>query len=184
MISRHPIYYCFQIWEGFVIKPDQMQVVNAACILLFIPLFDRLVYPLFSKLSLNTKSKIICSLFIADKCGMLTRPLQKISTGMFVIASSFIVATVIEILLEKTYPAIPGEAGGTSRLGFHNALPPECELALKVVRHPDGDFGGDTVDIGNIEVAGKQQGAHKFQFGFSPNVHCIYVKGMYYRETA
>ena len=48
MISRHPIYYCFQIWEGFVIKPDQMQVVNAACILLFIPLFDRLVYPIFS----------------------------------------------------------------------------------------------------------------------------------------
>ena len=39
----------FQMWEGAVIKPDQMQVVNAACILAFIPLFDRLVYPIFSE---------------------------------------------------------------------------------------------------------------------------------------
>ena len=65
---------------------------------------------------------------------MLTKPLQKIATGMFVIASSFIVATVIEIVLEKTYPAVPGEASMlTSRLAFHNALPENCELVLKVV---------------------------------------------------
>ena len=92
---------------------------------------------------------------------MLTRPLQKISTGMFVIASSFIVATVIEILLEKTYPAIPGEAGdglATSRLGFHNALPEGCSLALKVVQD-DSDLPGD------IQVAGRQKGARKLLFG-------------------
>ena len=68
---------------------------------------------------------------------MLTKPLQKIATGMFVIASSFVVATVIEIVLEKTYPAVPGEAGGnmlTSRVAFHNALPAECTLGLNVVQ--------------------------------------------------
>ena len=65
---------------------------------------------------------------------MLTKPLQKIATGMFVIASSFIVATVVEIVLEKTYPAVPGEASKlTSRLAFHNALPENCDLDLNVV---------------------------------------------------
>ena len=39
----------FQIWEGAVIKPDQIGVVNTVFILAFIPLFDRLVYPLFSE---------------------------------------------------------------------------------------------------------------------------------------
>ena len=39
----------FQMWESAVIKPDQIGVVNTVCILAFIPLFDRLVYPLFSE---------------------------------------------------------------------------------------------------------------------------------------
>ena len=88
----------------------------------------------------------------ADKCGMLTKPLQKIATGMFVIASSFVVATVVEIVLEKTYPAVPGEAGGnmlTSRLAFHNALPAECTLALNVVQTDETDKPFmETIEIG------------------------------------
>ena len=64
---------------------------------------------------------------------MLTKPLQKIATGLFVIASSFIVATAVEIVLEKTYPAVPGRDMLTSRLAFHNALPENCELNLRVV---------------------------------------------------
>ena len=81
---------------------------------------------------------------------MLTKPLQKIATGMFVIASSFVVATVIEIVLEKTYPAVPGEAGGnmlTSRVAFHNALPTECTLALSVVRADDPLAFTESIEI-------------------------------------
>lgn len=84
---------------------------------------------------------------------MLTKPLQKIATGMFVIASSFVVATVIEIVLEKTYPAVPGEAGGsmlTSRLAFHNSLPPECNLALNVTQ-------ADVSFEESIEIGGEKQ---------------------------
>ena len=81
---------------------------------------------------------------------MLTKPLQKIATGMFVIASSFVVATVVEIVLEKTYPAVPGEAGGsmfTSRLAFHNALPAECNLALNVVNTNDTEALTESIVI-------------------------------------
>ena len=85
---------------------------------------------------------------------MLTKPLQKIATGMFVIASSFVVATVVEIVLEKTYPAVPGEAGGdmlTSRLAFHNALPENCDLALRVVNQ-----GGEDPFDEEINILGKE----------------------------
>jgi dipeptide/tripeptide permease len=34
---------------SYIIKPDQMQVVNAAFILFLIPLFDGIIYPLFAK---------------------------------------------------------------------------------------------------------------------------------------
>ena len=33
-----------------MILPDQMQVINAALILIYIPIFDKLVYPALSKL--------------------------------------------------------------------------------------------------------------------------------------
>ena len=71
---------------------------------------------------------------------MLTKPLQKIASGMFVIASSFVIATVVEIVLEKTYPAVPGEGGVnmlSARLAFHNALPENCNLALSVIKKGD-----------------------------------------------
>ena len=34
---------------SYVIKPDQMQLINPAFILILIPLFDQLIYPLFAK---------------------------------------------------------------------------------------------------------------------------------------
>ena len=89
---------------------------------------------------------------------MLTKPLQKIATGMFVIASSFVVATVVEIVLEKTYPAVPGEASGgmlTSRLAFHNALPAECTLALNVVQ-TEPDCGTSCPVLESMDIGGEE----------------------------
>ena len=37
-----------QVGSTFI-KPDQMQVINPLLILLLIPIFDRLIYPLFGK---------------------------------------------------------------------------------------------------------------------------------------
>ncbi len=93
-----------------------MQVVNAAFILIFIPIFDRIIYPVFGKFN------------------MLKTPLQKIVSGGMLMAVSFVVAALIEIQLEKTYPSPPEVVDGmaTQRLGFHNALPAGCDLALRV----------------------------------------------------
>ncbi len=34
---------------SYIIKPDQMQLINPAFILILIPLFDAVVYPFFAK---------------------------------------------------------------------------------------------------------------------------------------
>ena len=57
----------------FMLYPDQMSFINAALILLFIPIFDKGIYPL------------------AAKCGLLKTPLQKIITGGVLLAISFLI---------------------------------------------------------------------------------------------
>ena len=56
-----------------MLYPDQMTFINAALILLFIPIFDKGIYPL------------------AAKCGLLKTPLQKIITGGVLLAISFLI---------------------------------------------------------------------------------------------
>ncbi|XP_058247557.1 solute carrier family 15 member 2 [Hemibagrus wyckioides] len=69
---------------GFVVKPDQMQMLNALLILVFIPIFDMGVYPLISLCRIN-----------------LT-PLKKMAAGMILAALAFCVATIVEINVIKT----------------------------------------------------------------------------------
>lgn len=66
---------------GFGIKPDQMQVVNPILVLLFIPVFDRIIYPLLAK------------------CNLLKKPLQRLTFGLFFAGLSFVVSGIIELTL-------------------------------------------------------------------------------------
>lgn len=66
----------------FTIKPDQMQVINPFLILAFIPLFDSVLYPGLAK------------------CHLLTRPLQRLSTGGLLAALAFVVSAIVETKLE------------------------------------------------------------------------------------
>ena len=67
---------------SWVVKPDQMQVVNPLLILLFLPLFETVVYPLLNKMHL------------------LTRPLQKMATGGVIAALAFIISAILELQLQ------------------------------------------------------------------------------------
>lgn len=69
---------------GFTILPDQMQVVNPILILILIPLFDRVVYPLLAK------------------CGLLTTPLQRIVTGGFLVCAAFLMSAAVEINIDRS----------------------------------------------------------------------------------
>ncbi|XP_055389660.1 peptide transporter family 1-like [Condylostylus longicornis] len=87
---------------GFVLKPDQMQVVNPLLILLFIPLFDCILYPILSKLGIR-------------------RPLQKITFGGLLAAAAFVISGFLDLNLEKGYPIIP--KSNEAQLRIFNGMP-------------------------------------------------------------
>ncbi|ODM93509.1 Solute carrier family 15 member 1 [Orchesella cincta] len=94
---------------GFGIKPDQMQVANPILVLAFIPLFDRVIYPLLAKV------------------GLLKKPLQRLAVGLFFAGVSFVVSGIIELTLVPTYAVELAE--GESNLHFVNALPCQIKIA-------------------------------------------------------
>jgi len=78
---------------GWSLKPDQMQVVNPLLILIFIPIFETVLYPLLAKCNIK-------------------RPLQKLGIGGVLAGVAFIIAALVELQLQDTYPVLPktGEA--------------------------------------------------------------------------
>ncbi|XP_023231173.1 solute carrier family 15 member 1-like [Centruroides sculpturatus] len=68
---------------GFKIEADQLQVIVAVLGILYIPIFEYIVYPIF------------------NKCNLLTRSLQKIVVGCILITLSCILAAFLQLSLEK-----------------------------------------------------------------------------------
>ncbi|XP_041940599.1 solute carrier family 15 member 2 isoform X1 [Alosa sapidissima] len=69
---------------AFVLKPDQMQMLNALLILVFIPVFDMGLYPLIGL------------------CRIKLTPLRKMATGMIFAALAFGAATIVERAVIET----------------------------------------------------------------------------------
>ena len=64
-------------------------MANPILILLLIPLFDQVIYPLLGKV------------------GLLKTPLQRVVTGCFLCGLSFVISGVLELELRKGYPDLP-----------------------------------------------------------------------------
>ncbi|XP_016055413.1 PREDICTED: solute carrier family 15 member 2 [Miniopterus natalensis] len=76
---------------GFIVlQPDQMQVLNPLLVLIFIPLFDLVIYPLVSK------------------CGINFSSLRKMAVGMILACLAFAVVAVVEIKINEMAPPQPG----------------------------------------------------------------------------
>ncbi|XP_055239740.1 solute carrier family 15 member 2 isoform X1 [Gorilla gorilla gorilla] len=74
----------------FVLQPDQMQVLNPLLVLIFIPLFDFVIYRLVSK------------------CGINFSSLRKMAVGMILACLAFAVAAAVEIKINEMAPAQSG----------------------------------------------------------------------------
>uniref|UniRef100_A0A8C8YYX7 Solute carrier family 15 member 2 n=1 Tax=Prolemur simus TaxID=1328070 RepID=A0A8C8YYX7_PROSS len=74
----------------FVLQPDQMQVLNPFLVLVFIPLFDLVIYRLISK------------------CGINFSSLRKMAVGMILACLAFAVAAAVEIKINGMAPPQPG----------------------------------------------------------------------------
>ena len=118
---------------SYIIKPDQMQLFNPAFILILIPLFDQIVYPLFAKIN------------------FLNKPLQRMVTGGVLTGCAYFISGFLELqlavgilftlailkrsvtiyfgfFLQQTYGKIP--AIGESHAHVMNLLP--CDLSLRI----------------------------------------------------
>lgn len=98
----------------YEIKPDQMQVVNPLLILLFIPTYEVLFYPLLSKIGIR-------------------RPLQKLSLGGVLAGVAFLCSGFVELKLEETYPVLA--KAGESQMRLFNTLPCEYTAATNIPDH-------------------------------------------------
>ncbi|XP_040858675.1 solute carrier family 15 member 2 isoform X1 [Ochotona curzoniae] len=74
----------------FVLQPDQMQVLNPLLVLIFIPLFDLVIYRLISK------------------CGINFSSLRKMAVGMILACLAFAAAAAVEIKINEMAPSQPG----------------------------------------------------------------------------
>lgn len=88
---------------GYEIVPDQMQVINPAIVLVLIPFFDRIFYPIMTKYK------------------MLDNALHRMAIGGIAAGLAFLSAGIVELLLERTYPELPEEHH--TSLNFINTLP-------------------------------------------------------------
>ncbi|XP_053419873.1 solute carrier family 15 member 1 isoform X1 [Nycticebus coucang] len=71
------------------IQPDQMQTVNAILIVIMVPIFDGVLYPLIAKCGLNFSS------------------LKRMTVGMFLAAMAFVAAALVQLEIDKTLPVFP-----------------------------------------------------------------------------
>lgn len=73
---------------NWTVKPDQMQVINPLIILLFIPLFEIIVYPILAKIRIQ-------------------KPLQKITIGGFLAALAFVLSAFVQNkIIVSSFPKI------------------------------------------------------------------------------
>jgi type 1 fimbria pilin len=90
------------IFGIFRLKPDQIQVVNPVLIITMIPVFDYAIYPLFNKMNL------------------LTKPLQRITTGGLLAALAFTICAFFQIWIEADLP--PSVLDNSAHLTVINGL--------------------------------------------------------------
>ncbi|XP_065052495.1 solute carrier family 15 member 2-like [Rhopilema esculentum] len=92
------------------LKPDQMQALNPVFVMILIPFFETIVYPL------------------ARRCRLLTKPLQRMSFGMFLAAISFVIAGILQSRMENVSSVAKMPATGFANFRVINAVP--CEIKV------------------------------------------------------
>ncbi|XP_014274044.1 peptide transporter family 1 isoform X3 [Halyomorpha halys] len=112
----------------FTIQPDQMQTLNSVLVLIFIPLFESVVYPILAKLRLVRTS------------------LQKLVVGGFLAALAFLLSGILELRIQQENPTLPGS--GQSELVLYNSL--NCSATINGIPNVPQLPALDFLDLNGI----------------------------------
>ncbi|XP_018598531.2 solute carrier family 15 member 2-like isoform X1 [Scleropages formosus] len=121
---------------SFVVKPDQMQMLNSLLILVFVPIFDMILYPLIGL------------------CKIKFMPLKKMAIGMVLAALAFVAATVVELNVTKTVVEPP--LARESLLQVVNLAEGDVNVAIDgtgLFPHPIGPYE-DPVEYQKLQLNG------------------------------
>ena len=128
---------------SFQILPDQMQVINPIMILVFIPLFDYIIYP------------------ILTKCNLLKKPLQRVVMGGFLAAASFFISGGLELQLQTTYPKLPPDHHMILNV-YNGVTLPDCNWSpipllqdgheVEKINLNGSDFRSGFLPVGNFTI--------------------------------
>uniref|UniRef100_A0A7E4V1M8 C-type lectin domain-containing protein n=1 Tax=Panagrellus redivivus TaxID=6233 RepID=A0A7E4V1M8_PANRE len=100
-----------RITKGFKLLPDQMNSVNAILIMVFIPLFQFIIYPVCRKIVKLTD-------------------LRKMAVGGMMAAVAFIVAGFVQLGVNQTLPNEPPK--GHAYVSFINAYSTNCNVIFTI----------------------------------------------------
>ncbi|XP_011866466.1 PREDICTED: solute carrier family 15 member 1 isoform X2 [Vollenhovia emeryi] len=98
---------------SFILLPDQLQALNPLLIIIFIPIFETLVYPAFAKIH------------------FIDTPLKKLVVGGFLASVAFVAAGIVEIQIEYTYPKLP--TNGNAQMRIFNTM--NCTVNVDMANH-------------------------------------------------
>ncbi|XP_036338588.1 peptide transporter family 1-like [Rhagoletis pomonella] len=101
---------------GYVIKPDQMQVASPLLILVMIPLFNYVIYPILAKLGIK-------------------RPLQKLTLGGLLAAVAFLLSALLDVQLNTVDVTLPTEFD--AHLRIYNGMPCAYRFATPLPNRPE-----------------------------------------------
>eukprot|EP00042_Codosiga_hollandica_P043993 m.426273 g.426273 ORF g.426273 m.426273 type:complete len:776 (+) comp56687_c0_seq2:1172-3499(+) len=92
-------------------EPDQMQSVNSIMVLMLIPIFDRWIYPAFTRLRIPQS------------------PLQRMGYGMVLCAIAFFVSGIVQMKIDSSY-SVPTANSGFSLVRVVNVSPQNTTFTL------------------------------------------------------
>jgi len=143
---------------SFIIKPDQMQVVNPLMILILIPIFDRFIYPQFGKI------------------GLFKKPIQRIFVGGILTGVAFYISGFLELALKETYGIVPKHH--ESHMHIQNSM--DCLISVNIpgLENKPGsiaDFHRGIEAKGNLIIQGLEPGKEYkvvVKSGDQDPIHC------------
>lgn len=127
----------------YVIKPDQVQVINSLLVILLIPIFDFFIYPLLAQIGIR-------------------RPLQKMIVGGFLAALAFAMSGILETQIEQIYR--PAPKSGTNQLRMFNSLPCHYTIHTNIPDHPEIMVG----TMSSMNKIVKVDGLKEYNFSMEP----------------
>lgn len=123
---------------GFLIQPDQMQIVNPILIVIMVPIMDNLVYPLIKMCHINFT------------------PLRRITVGMLMAALAFVAAALLQLQIDDTLPKFPSRSQAHVRF-----------LNLDVVGQSVSVEGRETFNVSSFQTSGDYMTFENLEYSVS-----------------